>query len=243
MQVIPALDIMNGHCVRLYQGDFAKQTTYDADPAGMAARFAHKGAEWLHLVDLDGARDPENRQLELITHLIADTGLSVQVGGGIRSADDIKALLDAGAARVVIGSLGVRDISATKDLIAQFGSERICIAADVRADDDGIYRCAVSGWTQNSDISLFDLLRAYDGSGLKHVLCTDINRDGAMQGVNAALYADIARSCPELALQASGGIASIQDLYAVDGTVAGVVIGKALYEGQFTLSDALEAAA
>lgn len=242
MQVIPALDIINGRCVRLYQGDFAQQTTYRVDPADMAARFAGEGAAWLHLVDLDAARDPKDRQLELISRLIADTGLNVQVGGGIRSAEAAEALLNAGAARVVIGSLGVRDIAATKDLIARFGSERICIAADVRGDMDGIYRCATSGWTQTSDIGLFDLLRDYDDSGLKHVLCTDINRDGAMRGLNVALYADIAKSFPELALQASGGIGSIQDIYAVDGAVAGVVIGKALYDGKFTLSEALEAA-
>ena len=243
MQVIPALDIINGRCVRLYQGDFSQETSYTIDPADMAARFADEGATWLHLVDLDGARDPDSRQLDLMKRLIAETGLKVQVGGGIRSLEAAQALLDAGAARVVIGSLAVRDIPATRDLIEAVGAEQVCIAADVRRDGDGIYRCATSGWTETSEISLFDLLRDYAGSGLKHILCTDIDRDGALYGLNVELYADIAAAFPYWEVQASGGIAGVDDLHAVEGLVAGVVIGKALYDGKFTLTAALEAAA
>ena len=241
MQVIPALDIMNGRCVRLYRGDFQKQTAYDVDPADMAARFADEGAQWLHLIDLDGARDPDSRQLNLIERLVAGTGLNVQVGGGVRDTAAAKNLLDAGAARVIIGSLAVRDIPATRGMIEQFGAEHICIAADVKGDDDGIYRCATAGWTETSEMSLHDLLHSYNGSGLRHVLCTDINRDGAMAGLNIELYADLAARFPGLAVQASGGISGLDDLYAVREWAAGVVIGKALYDGKFTLSAALEA--
>ena len=237
MILYPAIDLIGGAVVRLRKGDFDQLTEYGTDPVAVAKSYADAGARWLHLVDLDGAKTPQNRQIDLIAKIINSTGLSVQTGGGIRSADDVAALLNAGAARVVVGSLAVRDPDLVKQLLRQHRPEKICLAADVIWQNDAFY-IAVSGWQEASDLSLFDFLNMFETAGLKHVLCTDIDRDGTLQGFNRSLYADVKKEFGHLQLQASGGASRLEDLQNLNAN--GVIIGKALYEGQFSVAQALE---
>ena len=245
MIIYPAIDLIGGAVVRLNKGDFDQQTTYGTDPISVAKSYAKAGASWLHLVDLDGAKNPGNRQLDLITRIIDESGLKVQTGGGIRSADDVAALVNAGASRVVVGSLAVRDFATGKALLDRFGGETICLAADVMPTSDASgqisYNIALSGWLETSDLSLFDFLGHYAQHGLEHALCTDIARDGMMTGCNRDLYASVKSVFPEIKLQASGGLSKLDDIVGLP--TDGVIIGKALYEGVFSVGEALEAVA
>jgi phosphoribosylformimino-5-aminoimidazole carboxamide ribotide isomerase len=237
MIIYPAIDLIKGSVVRLHKGDFDQQTTYDNNPVDVALSYRGAGAQWLHLVDLDGAKNPQNRQTKLIADIISASGLQVQTGGGIRERGDVAALLAAGASRIVIGSLAVRDMACVKALFAEFGAEKICLAADVMQAADG-YNIAVSGWQEKSQTPLFEFLESYADVGLKHVLCTDIDRDGTMTGCNVGLYEQIRDIFGHIQLQASGGVSNLHDLRAL--STDGVIIGKALYEGAFSLGDALE---
>jgi len=236
MIIYPAIDLIAGEVVRLHKGDFAQKTTYGTDPVAVARAYADVGAAWLHLVDLDGAKDPANRQTALISRIIEGSGLKVQTGGGIRSRDDVEALLAAGASRVVIGSLAVRDRDAVAAMMGDLGPDKICLAADVvRQNDD--FMIAVSGWQEASSLTLADFIDGFTASGLRHVLCTDIDRDGTLTGPNSALYATIKAAYPDIRLQASGGVKGIEDLDGL-GT-DGVIIGRAIYEGRIDLASAL----
>ena len=236
MIIYPAIDLIAGEVVRLHKGDFAQKTTYGTDPVAVARAYADVGAAWLHLVDLDGAKDPANRQTELISRIIEGSGLKVQTGGGIRSRDDVEALLAAGASRVVIGSLAVRDRDAVAAMMGDLGPNKICLAADVvRQNDD--FMIAVSGWQEASSLTLADFIDGFTASGLRHVLCTDVDRDGTLTGPNTALYATIKAAYPDIRLQASGGVKGIEDLDGL-GT-DGVIIGRAIYEGRIDLASAL----
>lgn len=237
MIIYPAIDLIAGEVVRLHKGDFAQKTTYGTDPVAVARSYAEAGASWLHLVDLDGAKDPAQRQTDLIGNIIAGSGLKVQTGGGIRSRADVEALVTAGASRVVIGSLAVRDPELIAGFIHDFGPETICLAADVVRPADE-FLIAVSGWQEASDMSLSAFLSGFEAAGLRHVLCTDIGRDGTMQGPNVDLYHTVKAAFPDIQLQASGGVKGIEDL---DGLPTdGVIIGRAIYEGAIDLSAALE---
>ena len=236
MIIYPAIDLIAGEVVRLHKGDFAQKTTYCTDPVAVARAYADVGAAWLHLVDLDGAKDPANRQTALISRIIEGSGLKVQTGGGIRSRDDVEALLAAGASRVVIGSLAVRDRDAVAAMMGDLGPNKICLAADVvRQNDD--FMIAVSGWQEASSLTLADFIDGFTASGLRHVLCTDVDRDGTLTGPNTALYATIKAAYPDIRLQASGGVKGIEDLDGL-GT-DGVIIGRAIYEGRIDLASAL----
>lgn len=240
MILYPAIDLVGGAVVRLHKGNFDQLTQYGTDPVAVAKTYADVGATWLHLVDLDGAKNPQNRQIDLIANIINSTGLMVQTGGGVRSADDVASLLDVGAARVVIGSLAVREPDIVKQLMHIHGPQKICLAADVIWQNDAFY-ISVSGWQEASDLSLFDFLHTFVPEGLTHVLCTDIDRDGTLQGFNRALYTSVKYEFPALQLQASGGASRLEDLKHLDAD--GVIIGKALYEGRFGVAEALEAIA
>lgn len=236
MIIYPAIDLIAGEVVRLHKGDFAQKKTYGTDPVAVARAYADAGASWLHLVDLDGAKDPANRQTGLIGQIIAGSGLKVQTGGGIRSRGDVEALLDAGASRVVIGSLAVREPDLVRRMFVDFGAEAICLAADV-IRQDGAFMIAVSGWQEASNLPLADFINGFADVGLRHVLCTDIDRDGTMTGPNVGLYAEMKAEFPDIQLQASGGVKGIEDL---DGlTTDGVIIGRAIYEGAIDLKAAL----
>ena len=236
MIIYPAIDLIAGEVVRLQKGDFAQKTTYGTDPVAVARAYADAGASWLHLVDLDGAKDPANRQTALISRIIEGSGLKVQTGGGIRSRDDVEALLAAGASRVVIGSLAVRAQQAVSEMMVDLGPEAICLAADV-VRRDGAFMIAVSGWQEASSLTLSGFIEGFMPCGLRHVLCTDIDRDGTLTGPNKALYDTMKADFPAIQLQASGGVKGIEDLDGL-GT-DGVIIGRAIYEGKIDLKSAL----
>ena len=238
--VYPAIDVRDGRVVRLAQGDYARETRYDGTPLGVAARYPAQGAAWLHLDDLDAARAGGYTVLPLLQTLARDTSLKVQTGGGVRERDDVARLLDAGAQRVVIGSLAVRAPDMVLAWLSEFGSERITVALDTRRDADGVWRLPVHGWTETASETLDVLAARYADAGLRHLLCTDIARDGMLSGPNVGLYAYLRIAVPALAIQASGGVSAVTDVNdARDAGCAGIVLGRALLEGRFALPDAL----
>lgn len=241
--IYPAIDVRDGRVVRLAQGDYARETRYDGAPLALARRYAEQGADWLHLVDLDAAREGGYTLLPLLRAIAADTGLQVQTGGGVRSRDDLQRLLDAGAERVVIGSLAVREPAAVMRWIGEFGAERITVALDARRDAAGDWRVPVHGWTEGGEATLDESVLGYVLGGLRHLLSTDIDRDGMLSGPNLGLYARVRERAPTLRLQASGGVRDAGDIAAArEAGCAGIVLGRALLEGRLTLSDALAAA-
>ena len=239
MLIYPAVDLKGGVCVRLHQGRFDAVTRYDEDPAARLAAFSQAGAEWVHVVDLDGAEAGAARQHALIGELARASGLKVQAGGGVRSRDDVERLLDAGVSQVVVGSAAVRRPEEVSGWLQAFGAERITVAMDVRVEG-AEPEVAAHGWTESSGVTLWCALDAL--AGLAHVLVTDIARDGALAGPNLPLMQEIVRRRPELQLQASGGVRSLEDLAELRAAgAAGAIVGKALYEGLFTVEEALGA--
>lgn len=239
--IIPALDLIDGNVVRLHQGDYAKQTAYGNDPLPRLQQYEQEGAKLLHLVDLTGAKDPQKRQIPLLKKLLAGVSVPVQVGGGIRTEDDVKALLEAGATRVVIGSTAVKQPKLVQSWFEQYGGDAIVLALDVRINEQGIKEIAISGWQENSNLSLEQAIEMYQLFGLKHVLCTDISKDGTLTGSNVNLYQEISQKYPDIAFQASGGIGSLNDIAAIPASgAAGVIVGRALLEGKFTVAEAIE---
>jgi len=239
----PAIDVRHGRIVRLAQGDYAQETRYGDDPLALARDYAGQGARWLHLVDLDAARAGGYTLAGLVGRIAAGTGLQVQTGGGVRSRDDVQRILDAGAARVVIGSLAVREADMVCGWIAEFGSERITVALDTRQDRDGVWRLPVHGWTETAGGTLETLAQRYAGRGLRHLLCTDISRDGMMTGPNLELYRLLVAAVPGVELQASGGVRDLADVLAAqEHGCAGIVLGRSLLEGRLQLPEALQRA-
>ena len=242
--VYPAIDVREGRVVRLAQGDYARESRYAADPSAQASAFAAAGARWLHLVDLDAARDGGYTLAPLLRRIRTGTGLQVQTGGGVRSVEDVAAILDAGASRVVVGSLAVRERERVAGWLQRFGAEAIVVALDVRQGGDGQWRPGVHGWTEEGADGLDALVAFYAGAGLRHLLCTDIGRDGMLAGPNLALYARLRALAPGLRIQASGGARDARDVAAAQGCgCAGIVLGKALLEGGLALEEALQAVA
>jgi phosphoribosylformimino-5-aminoimidazole carboxamide ribotide isomerase len=241
--IYPAIDVRGGAVVRLRQGDYARQTRYVDDPFVLAQAYANAGAQWLHLVDLDAARSGGYALAPLLRRIKSETALRVQTGGGVRNAEDVAALFDAGADRVVIGSLAVRSPEIVREWIARFGSERIVVALDTRAGADDRWRLPVHGWTELASDNAGDLetlLDSYARAGLRHLLCTDISRDGMLAGPNLHLYRRLHAIAPGVAVQASGGVRDIGDaLAAREIGCAGVVLGRALLEGRIGIEEAL----
>ncbi|ATE72492.1 1-(5-phosphoribosyl)-5-[(5-phosphoribosylamino)methylideneamino]imidazole-4-carboxamide isomerase [Lysobacter capsici] len=237
----PAIDVRDGRVVRLHQGDYTQETRYETEPLALATRYAEAGAKWLHLIDLDAARYGGYTLAPLLRAITTSSWMRVQTGGGVRSEADVEAILDAGADRVVVGSLAVKDPDLVIGWLKRFGSERITIALDVRQTADGAWELPVAGWTEDSGVRLETLLERYAQAGLRHLLCTDVSRDGTMTGPNLDLYRHIHSIAPDVQLQASGGIRDIADIVAADGVgCSGAVLGKALIEGRFQLTDALK---
>ena len=236
----PAIDVRDGHVVRLLQGDYDRETRYADDPFAVAMRYADAGAQWLHLVDLDAARAGGYTLAPLLRRIADDGRLCVQTGGGVRDEVAVAAMLDAGASRVVIGSLAVREPERVVAWLARFGAERLTIALDTRRDDTGLWRLPVHGWTEHAARDLDDCLDLYRDAGARHLLCTDIARDGMLQGPNLDLYRAILARGDGFALQASGGVRDVADVVAArDAGCAGAVLGKALLEGRMTVAEAL----
>ncbi|ACZ77125.1 MULTISPECIES: 1-(5-phosphoribosyl)-5-[(5-phosphoribosylamino)methylideneamino]imidazole-4-carboxamide isomerase [Dickeya] len=238
--IIPALDLIDGQVVRLHQGDYGQQRQYGSDPLPRLQDYQQQGAQVLHLVDLTGAKDPAARQIPLLKTLLAGVSVPVQVGGGIRTEQDVEALLAAGASRVVIGSTAVKQPELVQQWFARYGADALVLALDVRIDINGVKNIAISGWQENSGITLEQTVERYLPFGLKHVLCTDISRDGTLQGSNVELYREISARYPQVAFQASGGIGSLSDIAALRASgVRGVIVGRALLEGKFNVTEAI----
>jgi phosphoribosylformimino-5-aminoimidazole carboxamide ribotide isomerase len=232
MQLIPAIDLRDGRCVRLLHGDFAKETRYPVDPVELAVRYRELGARWLHVVDLDGAKRGEPVNLELIGRMRAAAGVDVQLGGGIRTRASLDQALEV-ATRAVVGSLAVSDPELVGGWLTELGPDRVTLALDVRLDDAGTPLIATHGWTRPSTLTLAAAIDRYSSAGLRHVLCTDIDRDGALTGPNTALYSGCVIRWPAIQFQASGGVRDAADLAALSAAgVAATVSGKALLEGR-----------
>ena len=239
--IIPALDLIDGQVVRLYQGDYAQKTLYSDNPIAQFQDYVTQGAEQLHLVDLTGAKDPSKRQTKLIGEIIAAVKCPIQVGGGIRSEQDVADLLAVGANRVVIGSTAVKEPELVKGWFRKYGADKFVLALDVNINDQGEKQIAVSGWQENSGVSLEALINDFREVGLQYVLCTDISRDGTLAGSNVDLYREVCEAFPEVNFISSGGIGSLEDVDALKGTgVGGVIIGRALLEGKFNVAEAIE---
>jgi len=231
MRLIPAIDLRGGRCVRLLQGRFDRETVYGDDPTALLQHYAALGARQVHVVDLDGARSGDAGNRALVAGLIRDGRVAIQLGGGIRTQQSAVEWLELGARRVVIGSAAVEKPAEVRGWLRELGSDRVILAFDVRVDPDGVPYAATRGWEQDTRHSLWDLVAAYTAAGLRHVLCTDVNRDGALSGPNVALYAEAVRRFPSIDWQASGGVSGAADLAALAQTgVAGVISGRALLE-------------
>jgi phosphoribosylformimino-5-aminoimidazole carboxamide ribotide isomerase len=234
MILYPAVDLMGGEVVRLKQGRFDDRTTYSSNPLEALEGFAAAGAEWAHVVDLDGARAGEPVQHALIAELARTAPLKLQVAGGFRSREQVARMLDAGVGRVVVGSLAVKQPETVLQFLKEFGADRITLSLDVRLVDDTPI-VAVFGWAEDSGRSLWDIADAFPQA--RHLLLTDIGRDGMLEGPNFALYEEAARRLPHLKIQASGGVSSLADLDKL--RTDGAIVGKALWEGRIRLEDAL----
>ena len=233
MRIIPAIDLKDGKCVRLFKGDFSRSTEYSNDPAEVGRRFSALAVRDLHIVDLDGARTGEPVNQGIVAEIASSSGLEVQLGGGIRTRDDVSRWLDNGVTRCVIGSVAIREPATVQQWIDEFGTDAIVLALDVRLGADGVPMLTTHGWTQDAGTSLWECLAHYDS--LHHVLCTDVARDGALAGPNTELYAEILRRYPELQLQASGGVRDMADLSALrHAGLPAAITGRALLDGKIT---------
>ena len=235
MLIFPAIDLYEGRAVRLLRGDYKQMTVYNDNPVEVAKDFAAAGASWVHTVDLEGAKDGTTPNLEIVV-AIAKTGLSVEVGGGIRDMKTVDVYLSAGVSRVILGTAAVTNEAFLKEALAKYG-ERIAVGVDIK---DGFV--AIKGWTETSSVSAFDFLRRLDAMGVRTVICTDISKDGAMQGANHELYR---RMSEELGMQiiASGGVSSMEDVRRLAALgIYGAIVGRAYYTGDIKLCEAIEVA-
>jgi phosphoribosylformimino-5-aminoimidazole carboxamide ribotide isomerase len=231
MLLMPAIDLRAGRCVRLYQGDFSAETLYEHSPRELLEKYSALGASWVHVVDLDGARAGVSANRGAIRALAAQRRIRLQVGGGIRSLDAIEELIAGGIERVVIGSAAVERPDEVIGWLRRFGAERICLALDVRHDRHGEPRVRTRGWRAETSLSLWQAVERYPPEALRHILCTDIERDGALSGPNLDLYRDALERFPELSWQASGGVRDAADLAALANIgVTAAVSGKALLD-------------
>lgn len=233
MRIIPAIDIIDGKCVRLTQGDYARKKVYNENPAEIARSFEDAGLEYLHLVDLDGAKAGKVVNWKAIESVTAKSALKVDFGGGIKTGEEIKALLGAGVNQVNLGSIAVRDPGLVESWIDIYGSEKVILSADVKGE-----QVAISGWLENSGMTVFDLVADYVRKGIQYVTCTDISVDGMLQGPNIGLYKKLLAAFPTIKLIASGGVSGLKDLEQLkEISVDGVIIGKAIYEGRIRLGE------
>ncbi len=236
MNIIPAIDLIGGKAVRLKKGDYNEVTIYNDDPAEVAKSFEKSGASYMHIVDLDGAKDGSVANFDTIRRIVASTSLAVEVGGGIRSMDTVKKYMDIGVHRVIIGTAAVKDPAFLAEAVAAY-PENIAVGIDVK---DGMV--AIKGWTELSEFSCFDFCERMQAVGVKTVICTDISKDGMMSGTNLELYAELQKRFG-MNFIASGGVSSLDDVKQLAKMdIYGAIIGKALYTGAVLLEDALAVA-
>jgi len=233
IEIIPAIDILGGKCVRLTQGDYSRQTVYNADPLVVARMFEDAGIKRLHLVDLDGAREKHVINHRVLETIAAKTGLVIDFGGGLKSEDDLRIAFECGAAMITGGSIAVKERETFLGWIKKYGPEKIILGADAKER-----KIAVSGWAEESETDIIPFIRSYVEEGIQKVISTDISRDGMLEGPAFALYKEILVHFPELYLIASGGISSMEDIHLLaEMLVPGVITGKAIYEGKVTLQE------
>ena len=236
MILLPAIDLYEKKAVRLYKGDYAQMTVYSEKPLAVAGDFASAGAEWIHLVDLEGARYGDTPNLEIVSEIVSETGLRAEIGGGIRRMETAQRYLDAGVSRVILGTAAVTDEGFLREALAAFGAA-VAVGADVK---DGYI--AIRGWREQSAQTLEAFLSRMEELGVRTVICTDISRDGAMRGTNRALYRALSARF-SMDLIASGGVSSLEDIRALrEQGLYGAILGKAYYTGAVDLREALEAA-
>ncbi|CAD83526.1 phosphoribosylformimino-5-aminoimidazole carboxamide ribotide isomerase [Candidatus Blochmanniella floridana] len=240
--IIPALDIINGDAVRLYQGKYQSQSHY-GNPYSILSTYVQQGATMIHLVDLDGARNPKNRQLSLIkelTHTAITSHLKIQIGGGIRHATDIKTLLKFGVNRVILGSIAITHPKKVKQWFTYFNPSSLVLALDIYIDSKNNRKVVIHGWQKETNIQLEEVIENYNSVGLKHVLCTDISKDGTLLGSNINLYQSICYKWPKISFQASGGVAKLTEILQLRSSgVNSIIIGRSFLEKKFTLTEAI----
>ena len=233
MIILPAIDLYEGKAVRLYKGDYAQMTVYSDDPPEFARDFYNKGAVWMHLVDLEGAKEGTTPNLETIREIVNATGLKVEVGGGIRNMETVKKYIDIGVSRVILGTAAVKDREFLLEAVKTYG-DKIAVGVDIR---DGIV--AIKGWTELSGLDCFDFCKELQDIGVKTVICTDISKDGAMQGTNLELYRQLSERFT-IDFVASGGVSTLDDVRALKKIgVYGAILGKAIYTGAVDVADAV----
>lgn len=233
VEIIPAIDVIGGKCVRLTQGDYNQKKEYHDDPLEVAKAFEGAGVRRLHLVDLDGAKAKHVVNLDVLERICAGTSLTVDFGGGVKSDEDIEAVFNAGAAQVTGGSIAVKSPEVFSRWLKHYGSEKIILGADAK---DGYI--AVSGWQEMSDRTLIDFVKGYYDQGARYAISTDVAKDGLMQGPSFELYEDLVRHFPDMKVIASGGVRHMEDIKALEAIgVFGVIIGKSFYEGAISLQN------
>lgn len=238
-ELIPAIDLIDGEVVRLVKGEYESKQIYKFEPLKKLKEYEKAGAKTLHLVDLSGAKEPDKRQFKLIKNLALNLNVNLQVGGGIRTKAEVKHLLENGVKRVVIGSLALSNPPLCVEILREFGAEKLCLALDVKPVGEDFY-IALNAWQDTSEKKLFEVLELYAREGLRHILCTDISKDGTLSGVNVELYKQIALKFPQIHTQASGGVAGLKDLENLKGICSGIIVGKALLEGIFSVREGLQ---
>ncbi|MCC6137314.1 MAG: 1-(5-phosphoribosyl)-5-[(5-phosphoribosylamino)methylideneamino]imidazole-4-carboxamide isomerase [Bdellovibrionaceae bacterium] len=239
MIVYPAIDLIDGKVVRLIEGDFQQETVYAQDPFAIVKKYADQGAEFMHLVDLSGAKDSHKRQISLIAKILKTSSLKIQVGGGLRTFEDIQELINAGADRVVLGSVVVKNPELAHKALDFFGPQKITFALDVRIENQSAI-VRTQGWTETSGLTLEEIASPFVKKGLQRILCTDIAVDGRPLGPNVNLYKNLCTTFPQLQIQASGGVDTLEDLQNLKKSGAhSVVIGRALLTEKLSLSEAL----
>lgn len=231
MQIIPAIDIIDGKCVRLTQGDYNQQTTYHEQPLEVAKQFEAAGLRRLHLVDLDGARQKAVKNWKVLEAIASNTSLEIDFGGGINKQEDVQLVFDSGARWATVGSIAVKNEAELEKWLLRFGAEKFMLGADVKEK-----KIAIHGWMETTAISVFDFIEQYTRKGIQQLFCTDVSKDGKLEGPSTILYKEILERFPSLWFIASGGVASIDDLHRLKEIgCRGAIVGKAIYENRISL--------
>lgn len=233
MQIIPAIDIIEGKCVRLTQGDYAQKTIYNENPLEVALQFQDAGLERLHLVDLDGAKAGSVKNWKILEQLTSKTKMVIDFGGGIKKEEDLQIVFDSGAAYATIGSLAVKEASKFVSWLQVYGASKFLLGADVKDE-----KIAVGGWLETTDINILDFIEQYTAAGISQLFCTDVSKDGKLEGPSIALYQKIISQFPDLHFIASGGVSNLTDLVQLKEIgCKGAIVGKAIYENRISLEE------
>ncbi len=231
MEIIPAIDVIEGKCVRLTHGDYSQKKIYNEHPLEVAKEFEDAGLRRLHLVDLDGAKAGQVKNWKVLEAIAGKSSLTIDFGGGIKTEKDLQIVFDSGAALATIGSMAVKEKETFAQWIQTFGADKFFLGADVKAE-----KLTITGWTEQTDIWIYDYIEEYIGEGINQIFCTDVAKDGALQGPSTELYKNIVEKFPALHFVASGGVGSIDDVHRLQEVgCKGVIIGKAIYEGRVSL--------